>query len=106
MFEHRTKPLLPRKVFVVRVLFSLALALGIIEGRELRIVAPVHPAIEPGERRIGICRPHAGEPARQCRIERMKPLSRSFSGASKIWTGGPDSAITPSTGRSTSSSGR
>lgn len=30
MFEHRTKPLLPRKVFVVRVLFSLALAVGII----------------------------------------------------------------------------
>lgn len=30
MFEHRTKPLLPRKVFVLRVLRSLALALGII----------------------------------------------------------------------------
>ena len=30
MFEPRTKPLLPRKVFVFRVLRSLALALGII----------------------------------------------------------------------------
>ena len=30
MFEHRTKPLLPRKVFALRVLRSLALALGII----------------------------------------------------------------------------
>ena len=30
MFEHRTKPLLPRKTFVLRVLRSLALALGII----------------------------------------------------------------------------
>ena len=30
MFEHRTKPLLPRKIFVLRVLRSLALALGII----------------------------------------------------------------------------
>ena len=30
MFEHRTKPLLPKKVFVVRVLFSLAFAAGII----------------------------------------------------------------------------
>lgn len=30
MFEHRTKPLLPGKVFVLRVLRSLALALGII----------------------------------------------------------------------------
>ena len=30
MFEHRTKPLLPRKVFVLRVLRSLTLALGII----------------------------------------------------------------------------
>jgi hypothetical protein len=30
MFEHRTKPLLPRKVFALRVLGSLALALGII----------------------------------------------------------------------------
>jgi hypothetical protein len=30
MFEHRTKPLLPRKIFIFRVLRSLALALGII----------------------------------------------------------------------------
>ena len=30
MFEHRTKPLLPRKVFALRVLRCLALALGII----------------------------------------------------------------------------
>ena len=30
MFEHRTKPLLPRKVFVLRMLRTLALALGII----------------------------------------------------------------------------
>ena len=30
MFEHRTKPLLPKKVFVLRVLGSLALAVGII----------------------------------------------------------------------------
>jgi len=30
MFEHRTKPLLSRKVFAFRVLRSLALALGII----------------------------------------------------------------------------
>jgi len=30
MFEHRTKPLLPKKVFVLRVLRSLALAFGII----------------------------------------------------------------------------
>lgn len=30
MFEHRTKPLLPGKVFALRVLLSLALALGII----------------------------------------------------------------------------
>ena len=30
MFEHRTRPLLPRKVFVLRVLRSLAIALGII----------------------------------------------------------------------------
>jgi hypothetical protein len=30
MFEHRTRPLLPRKIFVLRVLRSLLLALGII----------------------------------------------------------------------------
>ncbi len=30
MFEHRTRPLLPRKVFALRVLRSLAIALGII----------------------------------------------------------------------------
>ena len=30
MFEHRTKPLLPTKTFALRVLRSLALALGII----------------------------------------------------------------------------
>jgi hypothetical protein len=30
MFEHRSKPLLPRKAFVLRALRSLALALGII----------------------------------------------------------------------------
>lgn len=30
MFEHRTKPLLPRKTFVLRVLRSLVLAVGII----------------------------------------------------------------------------
>ncbi len=30
MFEHRTKPLLPRKVFALRVLRSLALALAIL----------------------------------------------------------------------------
>ena len=30
MIEHRTKPLLPTKFFVLRVLRSLALALGII----------------------------------------------------------------------------
>ena len=30
MFEHRAKPLLPRKVFLLRVLRSLALAFGII----------------------------------------------------------------------------
>ena len=30
MFEHRTKPLLPRKTFVLRVLRSLMLAFGII----------------------------------------------------------------------------
>ena len=30
MFEHRNKPLLPRKVFAFRMLRSLALALGII----------------------------------------------------------------------------
>ena len=30
MFEHRTKPLLPRKVFIFRVLRSLVLALAII----------------------------------------------------------------------------
>jgi len=32
MFEHRTKPLLPRKTFVLRVLRSLALAFGILVG--------------------------------------------------------------------------
>jgi hypothetical protein len=30
MLEHRTKPLLPRKIFILRVLRSLALALGIV----------------------------------------------------------------------------
>lgn len=30
MFEHRTKPLLPRRIFILRVFRSLALALGII----------------------------------------------------------------------------
>jgi hypothetical protein len=30
MFEHRTKPLLPRKIFVLRVLRSLTIALGVI----------------------------------------------------------------------------
>lgn len=30
MFEHRTRPLLPGKVFVLRVLRSLALAFGLI----------------------------------------------------------------------------
>ena len=32
MFEHRTRPLLPRKAFVLRALRSLALSLGIIGG--------------------------------------------------------------------------
>lgn len=30
MFEHRTKPLLPRRIFILRVFRSLALALGLI----------------------------------------------------------------------------
>jgi hypothetical protein len=30
MFEHRTKPLLPRRIFVLRVLLSLAVAFGTI----------------------------------------------------------------------------
>ena len=30
MFEHRTKPLLPRRTFVLRMLRSLALAIGVI----------------------------------------------------------------------------